>query len=184
MAVKSLKEQLTEIALNKVKLSNGKTIAETMVSEARRLYDCIQFYINEYYQKYKPKIYERTGDYRRSLYAEYLADIKIEGNTLIIQVGFNNQYAMHPNLEQVYWADKYGNENWIPISNRHESFVPLLMEEGWNAPKLANMIGKPVYRLTYFEGIHAVAKGIADYNKTNKLGIKIKADDFYNASVY
>ena len=48
MAVKSLKEQLAHIALKKVRLSNGETLAEVMANEVRRLYNCIQFYIDEY----------------------------------------------------------------------------------------------------------------------------------------
>ena len=184
MAVLSLKEQLSNIALKKVKLSDGKTLAETMEHEARRLYDCIQYYIDEYYKKYNPKIYERTFRYQGALYAEDIADIRVVGNTLSIRVGFHNDLAMHDNLSQIYWEDNYGNENWIPISDSHQSYVPLLMEKGWYAPKLENIIGRRVYRLTYFKGINAVANGIADYNKTNKLGIKINADDFYRANVY
>ena len=60
MAVKSLREQLTKIALNNVKTSNGKTLAEMMVQEAQRLYNCIQYHIDKYYKSYEPKIYEMS----------------------------------------------------------------------------------------------------------------------------
>jgi hypothetical protein len=73
---------------------------------------------------------------------------------------------------------------WIPIKDRHETFVPLMMERGWHSPRLANMIGQEVPHLTYFAGINAVEKGIRDFNKTNKLGIKIDADDFFNGKAY
>jgi hypothetical protein len=46
------------------------------------------------------------------------------------------------------------------------------------------MIGEEVPRLTYFAGINAVEKGIRDFNKTNKLGIKIDADDFFKGKAY
>lgn len=192
MAVKSLKEQLSQIALKKVKLSNGESLEETMAREARRLYDCIQYYIDDYYESYEPTIYERTYRYQGALYAEDIADIRVIGNTLRIGVGFHKDLAMHPNLSEVYrqdW-DSYRNyklptwEYWIPIKDRHSSFVPLLMEFGWHAPRLANMIGRRVPRLTDFDGIHAVSRGIADFNKTNKLGIKIDAEDFYKGRVY
>jgi len=181
---KSLKEQLSKIALKKVKMSNGETLATTMVHEARRLYDCIQYYIDRYYDSYQPTIYERTYGYKNALYAEGLADIKIVGNTLRIGVGFQNDLAMHPNLSGVYRDDLNGNEYWIPIKERHETFVPLMMEKGWHSPRLASMIGEEVPRLTYFAGINAVEKGIRDFNKTNKLGIKIDADDFFNGKAY
>lgn len=185
---KSLKEQLAQIALKKVKMPDGKTLAETMASEARRLYDCIQYYIDEYYRSYEPKVYGRTYRYQGALYAEDVADVRVVGDTLRISVAFHSDLAMHPNLSEVYWdfgyKEGYRDEHAIPITRSHESFVPLLMERGWNAPLLEYMIGRRVHRLTYFEGIHAVEKGIKDFNRTNKLGIKINADDFYNGKAY
>lgn len=184
MAVKSLKEQLSRIALKKVKLSNGETLATVMAREAHRLYECIQYYIDKYYESYQPTIYDRTYKYQNALYAERLADIRIVGDTLRISVGFQENKAMHPNLSEVYRTDFYGAEYFIPISNSHNSFVPILMERGWHAPRLASMIGEEVPRLTYFAGINAVEKGIRDFNKTNELGIKIDADDFFKSKAY
>lgn len=180
----SIKEQLTKIAVKQVRLSNGDTVATTMAKEARRLYDCIQYYIDRYYESYQPKIYERTEGYKRALYAEGLADIRVVGNTLHISVGFQTDLATHPNLSGIYRDDLYGGEYWIPIKDRHNSFVPLMMEFGWHSPRLASMIGEEVPRLTYFAGINAVEKGIRDFNKTNKFGIKINADDFFNGKAY
>lgn len=177
----SLEEQLSKIALKQVKI-NGKTLAEIMVSEAQRLADCIQFYIDKYYESYKPVIYRRTGRYKKSLCVDDIAHIRVVGNTIHISVGFN-ELAMHNNLSGVY-QDYYGTEYWLPIRNRHKTFVPILMEEGWHSEKLASMLGRKIYRLTDFDGIHAVRDGIDDFNKTNKYGIKIYADDFYNAKAY
>lgn len=184
MAVKSLEEQLAQIALKKVKMSTGETLATTMAREARRLYDCIQYYIDRYYESYQPKIYERTFGYKKALYAEGLADIKIIGNTLHIGVGFQENLAIHPNLSEVYWSDFHGGDYRIPIADNHNSFVPILMERGWHSSNLASMIGREVPRLTYFAGINAVEKGIRDFNKTNTLGIEIDADDFFNTKAY
>ena len=188
MAVKSLKEQLAQIALKKVKLSNGETLAEAMANEARRLYECIQSYIDEYYRSYEPRVYDRTYRYQGALYAEDIAHIRVVGDTLRISVGFHNDLAMHPNLESVYWNYGYNSGDYnvyrIPILNQHETFVPIMMERGWHSAKLENILGKRVPRLTYFEGIHAVEKGIADFNRENKLGIKVNADDFFNSKAY
>ena len=181
---KSLREQLSKISLKKAKFKSGETLAQVLVNEAKRLYECIQKYINEYYDSYNPKIYDRTYRYNRALHAEKIADIRVVGNSLRISVVFDNELSMHQNLSGVYWADESGAESFIPIQGQHKTFVPLLMESGWHAPRLATMIGREVYRLTYFEGIHAVEKGIEDFNKTNKYGIKINADDFYNGKAY
>ena len=181
---KSLKEQLAQIALREVRMSTGETLAEAMASEARRLYDCIQYYIDEYYRSYEPQMYNRTYRYQGALYAEDIADIRVVGDTLSIGVAFHNALAMHPNLEGVYHNHGYGDDYWLPIQDRHDTFVPLMMETGWYAPKLASMLGHHVYRLTYFEGIGAVERGIKDFNRTNKLGIKVNADDFYKGRAY
>lgn len=175
MAANSLKEQLTKLELKKLKMSNGKALEETMAKEAQRLYECIQYHIDKYYQSYEPRVYERTGGYQRALYAEDIADIRIVGNTLQIGVGFDYEKSMHPNFTGISWDD-----NWFPIEDRHETFVPMLMEMGWVSDGLASMIGRHIHRLTYFEGIGAVEEGIRDFNKTNKLGIKIDADAFYD----
>ena len=180
MAVKSLEEQLTRIALKKVKLSNGDTLEQTMAKEAKRLYDCIQKRIDAYYNSYQPKIYKRWFGYKNALHAEDIADIRVVGNTIRISVGFNlKKHSYHANLRYVIFD---GMRYYI--KDRHRTFVPLMMENGWYAPRLESMIGASVPRLTRFDGTHAVANGIAEFNRTNRLGIKIDADDFFNGKAY
>ena len=184
MAVKSLREQLAKIALKKVKMSNGETLAVMMAHEVKRLYNCIQYYIDKYYESYEPIIYERTYHYQKAFYAENLAEIRVVGDIIRIGVAIQNDLAMHSNLSSVYWQEGDGSERWIPIKDLHESFVPLLMEKGWYAPRLSSMIGRHVPRVSYFAGINAVERGIEDFNKTNKFGLKINADDFFNGKAY
>lgn len=181
---RSLKEQLANIDLRKARLSNGVRVDVMMAGEMRRLYNCIQKYIDEYYNSYTPVIYDRTFQYKKSLTVEDIADIRVVGKTLRIALGFDSILSRHPNLEEVYHMDALGNEYSLPIINRHESFVPLLMERGWNAPRLANMLGKDVYRLTYFEGIRAVENGVRDFNEQNPYEITVNADEFYKMKVY
>lgn len=183
MAVKSLKEQLADIALKKVKFSNGETLAETMANEARRLYDCIQYYIDEYYRSYTPHVYERTYRLQGALYAEDIADIRIVGNTLHISVAFHRDLDIHPSLNGIEWWDEYDTYHYIDL-NPHESSVVRLMNDGWYAHGLERIIGRRVRNLTYFDGIHFIERGIEDYNKTNKLGIKINTDNFYSGKSY
>ena len=176
----SIKKQLSNMKLKSLKLSNGETLAEIMIAEANRLYDCIQYYIDTYYKSYTPVIYKRTGDYQKALKVEDIANIRVIGDTIKIGLVFDSYLSMHSNLEGVYSYDEY----WLPIKDRHETFVPIILEKGWYAPRLASMIGHSVYRLTYFDGIHAVEKVIADFNRDNKYGIKINADYFYNSKAY
>lgn len=188
MAVKSLKEQLMKIALKNAKLSDGRKLSDAMESEAKRLRDCIQYYIDQYYDDYHPKVYDRTEKYKKALGAQEVSNIRIEGNTLKIGVIFDKSLSMHPNLSEVYWDygyDKgYTDYRIIRIQDKHDSFVPILMEKGWHSARLEQILGRSVYRLTYFEGIHAVENGIEDFNRTNKLGLKVDAEEFYRSMAY
>ena len=183
MAVKSLKEQLSQIALKKVKLSNGETLAETMAREARRLYDCIQYYIDKWYNSYEPAVYNRTYRYQGALYAEDVADVRVVGDTLRISLCIHDDLDYHENLEEVYWVDRYDREWHIPLA-RHISSAFYLMEYGWKAPKLARMLRQEVDGLTHFDGINAINHGIEDYNAKNPLGIKIEFDEFDSRQKY
>lgn len=173
----NIKEQLAKIALKKVKFADGQTLAEKMASEAKRLYNCIQYYIDEYYNSYEPIVYRRDYYYQGALYAEDIADIRVKGNSLELSLIFRHDLATQPNLEYVSLYNNMTDENEYFYLSPHDSFVPQLMEFGWYAPRLENMIGQSIYRLTYFDGIHAISKGIWDFNKSNKLGIKIILPD-------
>lgn len=162
----SLKEQLKNLDLKQVKVSTNETLSDIMAKEAKRLYNLIQKEIDNYYNSYSPVIYDRTGNYRKSLYAEDIASIKVVGNSLEIGVGFNQSLATHKN-----------------IFDDHYSFVPLLMEKGWLSKKLEDRYGT-IQRFTRFDGIKAVENAIEEYNRTNKYGITINADGFYNARIY
>lgn len=155
----SIEQQLKKIAVSKVKLKNGLTLKETLKREVDRLYDCIQKYIDEYYDSYEPNDeygYQRTYRFQGSMYAQNFLDARIIGNRIELSISFHDDLAYHPSI--------FGG---------NEGYVPLLINDGWHAPKLANIIGREIYRLTYYEGYHFIEKGIAEFNRTNTLGIHI-----------
>lgn len=171
----NIKEQLTKIALKKVKLSNGKTLEKTLEREAKRLRKCIQYYIDAWYNGYEPSIYERTGAYKQALKVEDIADIRIKDNAIELSLYFDEDLAFQESLGVVY-HEIHGIEHEFDIGV-HDSFVPQLMEFGWYAPKLEWLLGHEVPLLTRFRGIHAVKKGIKRFNKNNTLGIEIILPD-------
>lgn len=179
----TIEEQLAKIAVDKIKFENGRTVKQVLKDEADRLRDCIQKYIDEYYNSYAPTIYARTMGFRKSLYVDDIADIETKGNTISISLRFNTALATHPNLDNVFIHEGDGIFGSY-IKDKHESFVPVFMEYGWHAKKLESMIGYPVYRLTYFEGIHAIEQGIRDFNQTNPYNLKIDDSGFRNARAY
>lgn len=155
---KSIRDQLNAIIASKVKMKNGETLQEQLSREVRRLYDCIQHYIDKYYNAYQPKAYDRTWRFHGALYAEDFIDARIVGNTIQLSVQFNDDLVMHDNF--------VGGKSYI---------APML-NWGWKAPKLAASLGRSVYRLTYYEGAHFIEDGINLFNRSNSLGIKIHID--------
>ena len=57
----SIANQLKSIDITKLKMSNGRTLAENLYLEANRLKDCIQNRMDIYMALYTPKMYKRTG---------------------------------------------------------------------------------------------------------------------------
>lgn len=184
MAVKSLEEQLAQIALKKAKTERGETLAEMMAGEARRLYKCIQYHIDYYYAHYSPHIYERTYRYQGALYAEDVADVRVVGNTIRISLCIHDDLDYHENLSEVYWVDEYDREWTFPIKYQHMSSTFMLMEYGWKAPRLRKLLHREVPGLTKFDGIYAVTAGIEDYNAHNPYGIEIIFDGFKSREKY
>lgn len=151
----SIEEQLKKLVVSKVKTKNGMTLEEQLKREVDRLYDCIQKYIDGYYNSYEPEIYERTYRFQGSMYAQNLIDARVEGDKINLSILFNDDLANHDSL--------FSNE---------EAYVPLLINDGWVAEKLESRLGI-IPRFTRFEGIHFIEKGITDFNRTNTLGIHI-----------
>ena len=166
--MESLKKQLQNLDLKQVRVSNGETLSTIMEKEAKRLYRLIQERIDKYYSSYhsNPYFYERTGNFRNSLFVDDIVNIKINGNGLEIGLGFQQDLAMHRN-----------------IFDNHDSFVPLLMERGWKATRLEEKYGV-IEHFTRFDGINAVRDAIEEFNRSNKYGIVVNADNFYNATIY
>lgn len=157
----SIESQLRKIVATNIRDKSGQTLTEKLKREVDRLYDCIQFYIDDWYNKYNPVGYKRTWRFQGAMYAEDIVDIQVVGNSIVLRILFDNDLSYHPNF-----------------NNKHESFVPILMNNGWVAKKLESQIGV-VENFTRFDGIHFIEKGIRDWNKHNSLGIQVNAIGTY-----
>lgn len=186
----SIEEQLNMISLQYARVDDGRTIAEVLKDEVNRLYHCIQKYIDAWYDKYNPQVYERTYRLQGALYAEDLADIRVDKKTLTLSVCVHDDLDYHKNLSEVRWTDIHEyNGYWledriIPIKDEHETSTLLTMNYGWYAPKLEWLIGRRVDGLTHFSGVGFIEDGIAEWNQTNKFGIKIKFDKLRSRNLY
>ena len=154
----SIEEQIKKIVAKKAKLANGKTIEQTLMEAVDYLYMCIQREIDDMYESYTPKVYERRPWHeglRSALYAEDFLDARIKGNSIEVSLKFSNNV----------WAWNFNGD--------YESNVALLMNYGWKAPRLEDRMGHEVWRLTHYEGWLFLEKGIAAFNRGNRWGIKI-----------
>lgn len=159
----SIQKQLMKKMSGNIRLRNGNTIRKQLEQEVRRLYDCIQRRIDDYYDSYEPKIYQRGFRTQRAMYAEDLVDAYVEGNQIKLSVRFHNSFAYHSNF-----------------NNSHENYVPILINYAWNTPKLEKYIGHPVDRFTRFDGTFFIENGICDWNRQNSLDITIDVTSVYN----
>lgn len=156
----SLEKQLAKILSSDVKMENGKTVKQNLESAIDYLYDCIDKYIQQYYLSYTPSVYKRTYDFRDSLYAENIAQARIVGNRIELSISFMDSMSYHRN-----------------IFDDHDSYVPALINFGWNAPKLESLISGKKHRFTHYEGYHFIEKAIRMFNRRNPYGIYISPSD-------
>lgn len=165
MGKANIQKQLQKLVASKMKMSNGETLQEQLSREVRRLYDCIQRRIDDYYDSYKPKIYSRTYRFQGAICAENLADIRVEGNQIKLSVKFHPTLAYHDTF-----------------TSKGNGYVPILLNYGFNNIKLQNYLGakEPIEHLTYLKPQLFIEDGIRDWNRQNKLGITIDVTSIYN----
>lgn len=152
----SIQQQLNKIIASKAKMKDGLTLEQKLKIEVDRLYNCIQDKIDDYYDSYEPKIYERTWRFQGVMYAQDMVDIQVVGNRLSLSILFHPSLANHPSL-----------------LGGNDGYVPLLLNYGWVAEKLEDSLGYVIPRFTRFEGVHFIEEGIDEYNRINPLGIRI-----------
>ena len=151
----SIEEQIKKIVAKKAKLANGKTIEQTLMEAVDYLYICIQREIDDMYESYTPKVYERRPwheSLRSALYAEDFLDARIKGNSIEVSLKFSNNV----------WAWNF--------NHTHLSNVAVLMNNGW-AWHSRPLRG--IERFTDYGGYHFIEKGCRRFNETNRWGVTI-----------
>ena len=156
----SIANQLKSIDIKKLKMSNGKTLEQNLYTEAQRLKDCIQNRLDIYLASNPPAMYERTDGLENSLKVDDFLSIKVVGNTIQINVFFN-EGAIHQSGD--------GINGWN--GNVDKVNVAYLLNYGYKVKK--DVWFKDIENFGYREGGHFVEDGIDDFNVTNTLGIKI-----------
>ena len=156
----SFANQLKSIDITKLKMSNGRTLAENLYSEANRLRDCIQNRLDIYMATHQPKMYDRTGNLENSLKVDDFLSIKVVGNSLEIDIFFD-EGAIHKSGD--------GIKGWS--GNGDEVNVAYLLNYGYRVEK--DVWFKNIPYFGFRPAANFVEDGIDDFNATNTLGINI-----------
>ena len=156
----SIANQLKSIDVTKLKMSNGRTLAENLYIEANRLRDCIQNRLDIYMATHQPKMYDRTGNLENSLKVDDFLSIRVVGNSLEIDIFFDDG-AIHKSGD--------GIKGWS--GNGDEVNVAYLLNYGYRVEK--DVWFKNIPYFGFRPAANFVEDGINDFNATNTLGINI-----------
>lgn len=100
MSRESIRKQLKNLDVSKLKLKNGNTIEKELKRHAAVLADCIMEELDKVYDSYDPVVYERSYDLYNSLYIDQTIkiDVTASGASLSIGLSFDDG-AMHRSFD-------------------------------------------------------------------------------------
>lgn len=153
----NISKQLSRLDLSKVKMKNGRTVVDELKYHAAILADCIMNELDEVYESYTPKLYNRSYDLYNSLYIDEGVKIDISNNGAGISIGIHfDENAIHKSFDG---------------SN---SDVATLLNEGWN---WKNSVSIPY--LSERSGTFFIDKGIEKYKKkvNNPFKVRLTIND-------
>lgn len=157
----SVVSQLKDIDVRKLKFKNGKTYEQIMREEVNRLYKCIQNRLDEYMSSYSPKLYQRTGALQNSLKIDDILNLKVTGKTMSLDIYFDDS-GYHQSGDGIKGWD--GNGDTVNTA--------YLLNYGYEVKK--DVWFKDIPYFGYRPAGHFIEDGIADFEKNNPYGIKIK----------
>ena len=130
---------------------------QILKKELYRFKDILQKHIDDYYDSYKPVVYDRGnhgGNLRQALTVDDICELSSKNRMITCRILINEK-AIHNSILD----DSEANAFW-------------LINDGWRVKK--NVWFKDVYRFGHYEGAHFVENAIEEFEKSSKYGIKIK----------
>lgn len=121
----SISKQLKQLDLSKMKLKNGRTVEQELRRHAKVLADCILYELNEVYESYEPKIYERTYGLWDSLRIDDFVYIMVSSKSSACFISlFFDDNAFHRSFDgKMVNTAILINEGWKWDSNAHISYL-------------------------------------------------------------
>lgn len=122
-------------------MKNGRTIADELKHHARILADCIMEGLDDVYDSYTPKVWQRDYSLYNSLYIDDFVEIKTSAR------GVEMSISLH-----------FDDGAWHRSFDGRSVNTSVLINEGWSWKSDVN-----IPYLSYREGTHFIEKGIAKY---------------------
>lgn len=121
--------------VRKLKMSNGRTVEQSLLDQANLLRELIRKHLIEYRRSFAPKKYVRTGNLENSLVVDSV--VKVVGNRLQVLVSFDES-ANHRSGYGA-WAvndgrGKYEDDDTYFGSNNNVN-TALLLDDGYKVKK-------------------------------------------------
>lgn len=128
-------------------------IVKILKQEAERLEQYIKEEINNYYNSYEPKEYERTYNWLKSLRID--EPKPNSDGTVSMEIYFDQDLAYHPS---------------VMGKDQPMGYVPWLLEVGWSIEEKVGF-SRPMF--TSHPGSRYIAKAVQRFNENNPHGLKV-----------
>lgn len=148
----NITKQLAKLNVSKLKMKNGRTVADELKYQASVLADCIMEELSDVYDSYTPKVWQRDYSLYNSLYIDDFVEIKTSARGVEMSISLHfDDGAFHRSF------------------NGRSVNTAVLINEGWNWKSDVD-----IQYLSHREGEHWIEKGIAKYKAKVSKPFKVR----------
>ena len=157
-----LSAYLNSSAGQNIMTTSGLTVQQILEQEARRLLNCIQKRINEYYESYNPVVYQRTYGLF-AMRVEDFVDMTMVNGTASIKINFDELEIQAHSI----FGDDSTAYNTVELINN-----------GWKVRD--GLWFSDIEHLGFQSGAHFIENGVSDYSQNNPYNLKIELIGFHS----
>jgi len=161
-SLEQLSKYLSSQAGQNTMTTSGLTIQQLLEQEARRLLNCIQKRINEYYESYTPVMYDRTYGLM-AMRIEDFTDMTVINGTASIKIDFDELEIQAKSI----FGDDSSAYNTVELIN-----------SGWKVRD--GLWFSNIEHLGFQSGAHFIENGVSDFNENNPYNLKIELQGFHS----
>lgn len=161
-SLEQLSKYLSSQAGQNTMTTSGMTVKQILEQEARRLLNCIQKRINEYYESYNPVVYQRTYGLF-AMRVEDFIDMTMMNGTASIKIDFDKADIQAHSI----FGDGGDAYNTVELIN-----------SGWQVKE--GVWFSDIEHFGHQDGAHFIENGIADFNADNPYNLKIELQGFHS----